>query len=240
MKKKFFVGILLVSLITTGCSGKAEITDKENDQIAEYIAGSLLKYDKHYKEELIYTDDEESIAEEETVTVTPTPQPVSTSIAAETTEQTKEPEATENSTTEVLQTASLSQVIAQNKFEVKYSSYQLCNSYPDKETNTYFTLSPAEGNQLLIVSFQIKNVSKSRKTIDLMESKINYQLIVDGKVTKPSLTLLVNDLQYLKTEIEGGKDTDGILVFEVSKKLSVEGGSIKISNGKEEAVVAFK
>ncbi|MCR5792083.1 MAG: DUF4352 domain-containing protein [Lachnospiraceae bacterium] len=64
--------ILTMTMIAgTGCGSDGyELTDAQNDEIAEYIAGVLLKHDARYEEALIYEEDTVSDEAEQLTNIT--------------------------------------------------------------------------------------------------------------------------------------------------------------------------
>ena len=104
-------------------------------------------------------------------------------------------------------------------FDIKYKEYKLYKNYPEDISNTYFSLTPREGNQLLVVSFDAGNTSKDTKSLNLIKTGIRFELKVNQEKTYvPLLTLLENDLQYINIPVEGQKTEEVILVFEIPKE----------------------
>ncbi len=56
--------VLIIALLGTDVvQAKQKLTPEENDMIAEYMAGLLLKYDLRYDEKLLYDINEEDNVE---------------------------------------------------------------------------------------------------------------------------------------------------------------------------------
>lgn len=225
MKKLSLLIIILFTLSLTGCIKKYELSEQQSDATAEYMAGLLLKYDKNYEPHLTPLDELTKVSEApkvtEAITATPTPAQEAT---------------TENSDSGVEAVAkeyTLSEVIGVSDIEILYSGYKICESYPEDATSAYFSLTPAEGNQLLVASFSIKNQSNKEKVLDLSNSGELYQLDINvGTVYKPSLTLLKNNLQYIDITIGAGKTETALLIFEVSKDTDIS--DINLITSKED------
>lgn len=113
MKKVFAIcTVLILSLFAVGCEKTIELTDEENQLIAEYSAELLLKYDKNYKSK--YFDNDEFVSphrRDELATGTDASTEITTELTTEeldtevttevkTTEDTETTERTTESTTE--------------------------------------------------------------------------------------------------------------------------------------------
>ncbi|MEG1742517.1 MAG: hypothetical protein RR237_06515, partial [Acetivibrio sp.] len=55
MRRYLVLLTMTFAILCTGCeSVQSELTTEENNMIAEYIAGALLKHDLRYEKKLIY------------------------------------------------------------------------------------------------------------------------------------------------------------------------------------------
>jgi hypothetical protein len=239
MKRIKLVIIVLLALSLTGCIEKYNATDEQSDAIAEYMAGHLLDSDKDYDQKLIPEDEllgdnsNESVdngsdnnSGEVTITpVTPNPSDAAPSDSAV--------EGTDNAG--VLYT--LTEVIDSAGFQIEYSSYKLTNQYKSQ----YFVLNPRDGCQLLVMSFSIKNVADEKQVLNLTKAGIEYK-ISDKSDTKykPLLTLLENDLQYIKMEFGGGKSKKGVLIFDIPNDSEIAGMKLTATNQEKQSEVVIK
>jgi len=224
-------------LSLTGCIQEYKLTELKGDATAEYMAALLLKYDEDYEPHLTPIDQlneevSETLGENNANTTTVTPTPF------------LEEAITENEDSEgakVTKEYTLTEVIGEPDIEIQYSNYKICESYPEDTTNAYFSLTPVEGNQLLVASFLAKNISDKEKTLNLSNSKVLYQLDINvGTVYKPLLTLLENDLQYIDITIGAGKNKTVLLVFEVSKDIDISNINLIASKDDRTEIIEFK
>lgn len=216
MRKISLVISLFCALTLTGCATGYNLSEQETGIVAESMAGLLLKYDSNYRNQSLLVPVEE--LEEETI---PTDEETETSDNITTENGIDEPSNTntEGESEETVQKYTLSEVIGYDDFEVIYEGYKLYNNYPDDTSSTYFSLTPREGNQLLVISFKASNLTKDKKDFNLIKSGIKFKLLINDKAKYvPLLTLLENDLQYINIPIEGNKTEDVILVFEILKE----------------------
>ena len=228
MKKVKLILILFLTLSLTGCMKKYELTEQQSNVAAEYMAGILLQQDKDYQQKLTPMEDLGQ-AEASTGRENITPAPASVVNGDGTTAKPMisdsgstggKPGTVDNDGTVVKPTVNgtLSEVIGEKNIEAEYTGCKICDTYPE-DTDSYFSLTPREGNQLLVATFTVKNLSDKEVKLDLSNSNVVYQLDLNSGTTyKPLLTLLENDLQYINVSIGAGKTEKALLVFETSKK----------------------
>lgn len=239
--KKIILAVLLVLMLSlTGCIHEYQLSESDTDIAAEYMAGLLLKQDENYKPDLLDREDiktegqEEKSAEEEINDIEPT----ASLKDGDDTSQTGEKN---SSTVGAEDNYSIAEVIGTKDFDIQYTGYELCDVYPEDESNAYFSLTPIKGNQLLVVSFSVKNRTNEKKRLDLRKSEVAYQLDINvGSIYKPLLTLLENNLKYIDITIEAKKKESVLLIFEVSKEIDINNINLIISNGAKTEIIDIK
>jgi len=212
------------------------LSNNEIELVAEYIAGTMLKYDKNYEEALVevegYKEEVKAVWESQplstpTLTTTPTPTPTvttTTSVEAENTASVK---------------SSMDEAIGDNKVEVKYKSYKTYTSFP--KNSKYFSVDAAEGNELIVITFELENQSTKEKVIDLITKDINYQLKISNETLyKPLLTFLTNDIQFLNITLEPNATTEAVLVFEISDKANKDEIDLIITEDNKTAIISIE
>jgi len=233
MKRLRLIIIICFMLSLTGCIQEYSAAEQQNDAVAEYMAGLLLKYDEDYEQGLTKMSE---IQVESTTTDmdidTPTP----------TADQ--DDDSTVNSDGPEVVTQkdyTLTEVIGEKDFDIQFTGYQITDTYPEDIESTYFSLTPRVGNQLLVASFSVLNNTGSEKALNLSKAKIIYQLDINvGTIYKPSLTLLENDLQYIDIAIKGGKTKTVLLIFEVSKDKDIAEINLVISKDNKSEIIKVK
>lgn len=239
MKKLRLVIIILFMFLLTGCIKEYNLSEENSDIAAEYMAGLLLKYDKNYEAGLTSLDDiqAENKASEtnssdssEADVVSPTPAVVE-DTDVNTSDVTASPE----------KNYTLTEVIGEEDFDIQYSSYKICASYPEDSTDGYFSLTPREGNQLLVTTFTVKNISGSEKNLDISNSQIKYQLDINvGTMYEPLFSLLENDLHYFDMTIGAGDTKTALLVFEISGGTDITSVNLIVSKGDKSEIIEAK
>lgn len=230
MKRLKLAIIILLVLSLSGCVKETKISEKQSDAVAEYAAGLILKYDRDYDQELSSQDELSNNGSNSTAITAP---------AQNSTQGTTVTGTAGNNTD--IKTYNLTDVIGKKDFSIDYKNYKLVKCYPEDSDHAYFTLEPRDGYQLMVVSFKVKNTSKSDNKLSLSEDDINYSLSVNGKKGyEPLLTLLENDLKYIDMTIGGGKTKNAILIFEVSKNDKLSNVSLEVSQGDKSTTVVMK
>ena len=219
---RFLCAVLAVSVLSlTGCADIKNLSEEQENEIAEYAAGVLLQNSDKYSYRLITKEEKE-------VTETPTPMPATptpTSAAAQASDapQESQPEQTAAAPEDSKKEVSLDDL---------YTSYRLADKYGSSQIRA------EQGKKLLVAEFSLKNNSGAKKKVKLIDRrKITYQLNVDGTTYSPQISLLENQLDYLEAVIAKGKSQKAVLVFQVDKNatnassidLSIEEGNNKTS-----------
>lgn len=244
MKKPFLVLVLACGLLLTGCAQLTKLTEKQSDVIAEYMAGSVLRYADNYMEGLVYPEDNGEKTDKNASSNAPgtskdTGTKTDSSKAGSTTDESVP--AKDNGTKDTSKDNSINyqdfyKILGNNDYQVKYTGFKLYDTYAQRDN--YFTLRPTDGRKLLVMNFKVSNDTK--KTIDLNLGKIHidYKLhLADGKTYAPMVTLLDTDLNYINYTLAKGKSDDAVLVFDIPENIKSEGLTLSISlNGQNTAI----
>ncbi len=251
MKKYLIILVALCGVILTGCAQTVDISNQESDMLAEYMAGVVLKQDSNYKEALLDLDNTQETEPTDSMKLENSTE----AVASIETVETKEPTASldSNSTKESYKSVelkqsedianymSLTQDMGNNKFNIDYADYALCDSYTNDTDNNYFSLETSSDRKLLVVSFDVKNLSDKTESLNLIESGFKYQLDVNtGTIYQPMMTLLVNDLQYINLDIASGETKKAVIVFDVLRDIDLSNINLIISNQDKTTIIKLK
>ncbi|MDD6208063.1 MAG: hypothetical protein PUB10_06050 [Clostridiales bacterium] len=222
-KTILFLGVLMVAVFLGGCSSGTDLSEKENDSLAEYMAGSLLKHDKNYDQAFTYEEAQESASELHSEEIPPadeSPEPSSEPDVP------AEPSAGETSSGDTKKAASceLWELYEVDGIKISYDSASICDSYPKGASSSYYSVGAKKKHKLVVLKFNVRNSKNKKVMLNLLESGISYQLKTeDGGVYQPLITLVVEDLQYLDYYVaKNGKD-QAVLIFEVPEKVKTNG-----------------
>lgn len=252
LKKKILMLIIIATAALSGCGNTVNLSEQQSDMIAEYTAGIVLKYDKHYDSKLLKQNINTKIKQSKSDLVpadevkTDLSNNVETTISGSnaTSEQTiSNSTKLEGNKTNLKEKKydSLSTVMNQDDFDISYTKSYLRKDYPNESSDSYFTLESKGGNQFLVVEFSIKNKTKKQKTINMLSSKINYILYTqDGISYYPSITLLENDIQTMNTKVMGSKSKKAVLIFEVVKDFDINDLELVLTKNNKSALINIK
>ena len=223
---RFLCAVLAVSVLSlTGCADIKNLSEEQENEIAEYAAGVLLQNSDKYPYRLITKEEKE-------VTETPTPMPATPTPTSADAPQESQPEQTAAAPEDSKKEVSLDDLYHLKGVSILYTSYCLADKYGSSQIRA------EQGKKLLVAEFSLKNNSGAKKKVKLIDRrKITYQLNVDGTTYSPQISLLENQLDYLETVIAKGKSQKAVLVFQVDKNatnassidLSIEEGNNKTS-----------
>lgn len=238
MRKLFLLLIVICGVTLTGCAQLIDMNDQESDVLAEYMAGTMLRHADNYDEALIYPETTESTETSETAETDETTDaakttgvsdPINNTIedtSAETADITTTSDDSQNGN--IVRLDNMFKSILKDNFAIAYTDYKFYDSYPDE--NEFFTLETTKDKKLLAVSFNVKNITKKSKELDLKDYNLVYQL-TDNKDTvyNPMMTLLNNDIQYIDFKIAAGKTQKAVILFNVPKDIDVSNMKLTIT-----------
>ena len=230
MKKFLALAMFAVlSVLLAGCYQieYPDLSEENSDAIAQYSAYLLLKYDKNHmaerklldKKELedIYKEREAEAtgiptptpSDPDTVTEAPTPVPTDEPVVTPTTNPTAEPTA-EPVTDNDQKAESLNALYGQDSFEITYSKNNTTTVYSETEASAFYA---KDGEKILVVEFGVKNTTRSKKQIYLLESNVEYYIYCkNGDVYSPAMSFLPNDIITLDTEIDAYGNYNAVLI----------------------------
>lgn len=249
---KRIVGLAVILLLCTllgGCLETPPLTDAEMDMVAEYAAGMLLKYDKNYRSSL-WEKDEINLWEEENATPTPTPEnspeiqegtptPTSTPTGENTptpmpTQEAGKPTMTPLPGGSEESNRQLTEVIDAEGFTVSYVSYE---TMQEVVRNEYFYLAAKDGRQYMVLHFMLTNTTEETRIFDASEQKLECSVDINlGTVSRLSISMLENDLQYMPIEVPANSSVPAVLVFEISAKEEIDTAHLIMMNKDNDAV----
>mgnify|MGYP000879792918 FL=1 len=235
--KKVITGLLVLLCMAalTGC-GKNDIslTNEENDLVAEYIAGTLLKYsyDNEWKYQKLNTAQKTGVtttAGTNSSTRTPTQsqagnsqKPTASSSSAASTTASASGKAGTTSTDLM---GSLPSALGLSGVTVKYKDYVTGSSYP---SDAYVSVPAQQGYKVVAVELTLTNTSGQAVTLN-SSGNVTFKLEVGGTGVVNYASILKNDITALKNvSLAAGASKDVVVLFQVkeSDASSVAGASM--------------
>ncbi len=241
IKRKSILSLCLTFSVVAlcGCVKTAELSEEEQDMIAEYSAGVLLQQEESYQDRLVKEETEPAQPTEAPRTIA-TPVPTQEPVEEKNTD---DGEATEEE--EAFQQISMDEMYAIDGVKIGYDSYVVCREYPKKAST--FQMTAKKDEKFFVVRFQVKNTTSAKKKVNLQgktKAGFEYVLTLNGETYQPTIVLQENGgLNYLKTSLPGKKSEEAILVYNVPKTVKkVESATVALRDvtGKKECIVTCK
>lgn len=225
--------ILFCVFSLVGCSKNITLNNEQNELVAEYIAGELLKYT--YDNKWNYQKLQNGVNVPTTMPTQPATseqQPTDDDITQATPENSSEDILPTSAMTDGNVMENMANALGLGGMTISYSSYTTGSVYPQDE----FALGVKanEGYKLYVFEFTIANNTNDTITANTYSKGVTLKLDIGGSSISQSATILKNDLIILKDKaIEAGKTYDTVVVFQVPDNLEAASGlSLSVySNG---------
>lgn len=225
--KKVITGLLVLLCMAalTGC-GKNDIslTNEENDLVAEYIAGTLLKYscDNEWKYQKLNTAQKTGVtttAGTNSSTQTPTQsqagnsqKPTASSSSAASTATVSASGTAGTTSTDLM--GSLPSALGLSGVTVKYKDYVTGSSYP---SDAYISVPAQQGYKVVAVELTLTNTSGQAVTLN-SSGNVTFKLEVGGTGVVNYASILKNDITALKNvSLAAGASKDVVVLFQVKE-----------------------
>lgn len=224
------MGILIAAICLTGCSASViSLNDNENKAVARYIADKLLQNDINYKKtQLVYMEpaiEQPSELHESVEPAQGTEEPTQEPAQPPVTDST---DSSETSVDGVEGMVGWDEFFTTDEWSIKYSTYDTYKSYP--ADSDVYTIDASEGNQLLVLFFDVKNLTDEKIKIDLSDAGLKYKFYIGQTGYSPCIAVLENGgLLYLKTSIPAGKTGRAELIFEVPEGIELRDMRLDVS-----------
>lgn len=230
MTKFRFLTIVLSSCLVfslTGCqSAIPELTEEEQDVVTQYMADILLKYDANYQDALLEEEElaialEEQREKEEAARLEAEEQE---RLEQEQMEENKPDDIEINTEPSYAEVSEMASAAGIDQVEFDYLGYELVSQYPQAEDDELvFVMTPTAGNELLVMKFNLANVSGNDCEVDMINTGTSYAVKINDSSYVPVLTTLMeNDLSTLITTVPVESGTEVVLISEVSEGTQID------------------
>lgn len=213
--------ITMASGLFSGCAKKVELTEEEQDLVAEYAAQIILKHDKNYNGKLKEIDAEEPSKEEDSNK--------SSDITDGNNEETASNDNTQDGNT--VNADSFSEAFGFTGLTVEYTGYQVADSYP-QTSDMAFVLNPTGDMKLLILKFNVKNNTESTVDVGMMPAETVLKSVINENSRYTALvTLLMDGLNTFSGPVNAGESKELVLAFQTpfTDNSSIESLSLQVS-----------
>lgn len=235
------------SMFLTSCAKMIDLSDKENDVITQYMADIVVEktvYSSILPERevmsLLSTEDvdknsdhkDSSIEEKEKETIkeNDTKKEKGTNSATLLNNQSKVSDSKEKVVENIFQ------VSKDDKLTIHYKGYKLLDEYSNGVEHSY-TVKANNNKKLLVIYFDIKNLSNKAKKLDLVEEGYEYTFKSGTQVIKPLITLLSEDIQYMNTKVKANTTDKAVLVFSVDPTVDLTKGMLEITRNSKSSLI---
>lgn len=233
MRKKSVAAVLaagILCVVLTGCGENMipELTDEQLNDVGEYVAIAMMKYDANHRSRLVDLD-----------RLKPTPAPQATPGP----EETPKPSGAGGVTdTPVIDSSgeknsyTMDEVMALPEgVTAVYCGYELCDTYSSEEEDISIGLPATEGKKLLVLKFMLNNASGQGQQVDVLSSGATFRVIVNKDTNiKALFTTLLNDLPTYSGTVAGNTATEAVVVVEIDKETADALNSVSLNVRKDE------
>ena len=211
-----------------GCKSQiAEMTDEQQQQVGEYAAFAMLRYDAEHRSRLV--DYSEVVAADEAARIA-----AEEAAAAELARQTEtgenddEPLDSDGNPIEIIDnTSDVDEGYVSDTMEdflelqsgilLSYKGYTIQSSYPeDADVSDFFVVEATAGKKFLVLWYSLYNGSGSDADINFLSDNISFKCKVNDEVTATALvTMLGDDMSTLRMSLRDNEEVDCVLIFEI-------------------------
>lgn len=251
LSKKIFILLFMMigALLYSGCaSNLPEMEQEEREQIVEYAAGLLLKHNHNSTKRLVDLTmlEEETGAEE--LSGEKTTQPDDTEQLGGSDQLNTDDavsggvEIVDNTEEEMPQTT-IEEFFGLNNIQVNYQGFRVVDDYPEANgAEVYFSISATPGQKLMVLEFELRNISESEVSIDMMSKNAKFKIgLNDGQTKKAMFTMLADDFTTYSGTLRGGENKTLVIICEVDEGTAqeIEAVSINVKNETEGADIVL-
>ena len=259
MEKKIGSILIITALVgcLTGCGNViADLSEEQSEQISEYAAAVLLSYDEEYHSRLL--DEEEMVKAEEEEALAKARAEAAAKIAeAYTQEETKtdsqndadDESGSTDASAQPEEPVELAQFLGLTGFEVQYAGASIEDSYPTAVSaedgqaaeSVFFSMKASAGNKLLVLKFNVQNVSGQDQVLDLLSKRIYFYVESDQFGKKGTMvTMLEDDLSAYNGNVTAGSSVESVLIAEISEEEAANIGNLVLDVKYNEDTASIK
>ena len=242
-----FSAVLISSFLLCACGSEVpELSEEDNELVAEYAASLLLKYDANYNglyatEEEVAAADELALKEAERKRETEEKKAILEGYKnGSQSSDSEESDDDSGNSTGTDQTVEPAITLADNVdfvtflemegFSVVYTGYTISDTYPvNPDENTFLTTHTTEGNKLVVINFDVTNTLNQQAELDLLTKKIGFNVIIDQSIEEPSLvSMQLDDLTTYSGKFKAGETRKLMLMIEVEQATAEQIGKLDL------------
>jgi hypothetical protein len=246
MKKKVLSVMLISAIAATmvGCGDDITLDKRQNELIAEYVAGEMLKFS--YDNEWNYTKVRTALNKYEsngtsyyTTQATTASSTTTATTKANSTTATASSSGTTGTTTAAGGTTTATTAASTDVYKTLADTLGITNAaislkggsaterYPMEEYAV--CISAKDGYKIVAVEFEIKNNSSSAITLNTSSSGVTMRLEIGGKTIVQTASMLANDIISLdNVTVAAGSSYTAAACFQVPETIAVGEATVNI------------
>lgn len=242
------IGLCGVLAFLSGCGNKIpDMDETSRKMVVEYAAATVREHDMNRNSGLMNREDMQEALDKEAkleAIFSSTPAPVKEE------EKDVKEEAAKTDAAEVDSTPlssgekaqAVSDVLELSDVDIAYAGHEITDSYPNDGENVYFAMSATEGNALVVVKFDARNLSQAERELDLIGKGVRYKIQINGESKNILTTMLLNDMANYKGTIAAGETQQMVLVCEMPKEKvqTVDSLALNMKSGDKSATISLK
>lgn len=219
--------MVIIAGCMSGCAKKPDLTEEEQNLVAEYAAQLVLKHDKNYNGKLKEIDTEEVTSNNKETTVFN--------------------EKNDNRNTGTISdgnidSKSFSDAFGFGALTVNYTGYQVLDTYP-QTSDVAFVLKSTGDTRLLILKFNVSNQSDNAVDVPMMSFDTSIKSIINGNDNYSALvTLLMDGLNTFSGTVAAGESKELVLAFQTpyNDENSIDSLQLKVSKDGNSTIFDLK
>lgn len=232
MKKLTLAALCVLGVFAlSGCGDKVSLTNEQNDMIAEYVAGSLLKHS--YDNEWNYTklNSAQAATKSSTKATASTGsgmgQTTATTAAGTTGSAASAATGATKTTAATKAASSISEALGLSGVDISYKDISIGDRYP---TDAYAVCVPAQsGHKIVAVELTIKNTSGTTVKAVTKNSAVTMKLSLGSSTYSQYKSMLKNDICALDgVSIKPEESYTAAAIFQVPSESAVKTSDMKL------------
>lgn len=215
-KVNVFLCSVAATLLMAGCGEAPELTPDEIELVSEYAVGVLVKQGTPHGSRLvdlsIYEVEEEEEQEEPAEEKNEEEPEEETEDPVEVIDVSQDEEETQPAVSSVEEYYGIPNIM------ISYTGCEMTDSYPPETEGeiAFFSLDASPGTQLLVLKFNVQNVSGEDQQMDMLGYGATFRISVNGEASKGALaTMLMNDMQTYDDIIPANSSVEMVSIVEV-------------------------
>lgn len=244
IEKKIIAIVLAGAVLFGGCSSKiAEMTDEQQQQVGEYAAFAMLRYDAQHRSRLVdyseveAADEAERAAEEARIAAEEAKKRETEKIDQKDNDQ-NVIDRTEENPDEGYTSDTMEDFLGLLPGTLlSYKGYTIQASYPeDNDVSEYFIVEANPGKKFLVLWYTLYNGSGADQDVNFLSDNVAFKSKVNDEVTVTALvTMLNDDMSTLQTTLRDNEEIDCVLIFEIDESVADNLSSIIVKLSKSGA-----